>query len=144
MLNKAIESRLIGLERQRRRLILHNLRGEPLQIYVDRLERITAHPDTRLFTGDGRSWLVRESPEEVVAMVSGLHSPHNPAWAQALAKRLGYCIGELSWERQSATAGRQHEIRQVAWGMTKPRRSLWSIYARIFSQFKLFGKRSTT
>ncbi len=143
MSDKLLQRRLSALECQRQCLTLHNLHGEPLLIFIDRLERITSGADTRLHSSDGRTWLVRETPEQVITLISALRRQLHPLWSHALAKRLGYCIGELSWNRRCAAANLMQERQQIAWGEVKPQRSIFTIYGRFFNAFSIlrFGGR---
>lgn len=138
MSDKLLERRLSALECQRQCLTLHNLHGEPLLIFIDRLERISAGSDTRLHSSDGRTWLVQETPEQVIGLMSALRRQLHPLWSHALAKRLGYCIGELTWNRRCAAANLLQDRQQVAWGEAKPQRSVFDIYGKIFSRFRIF------
>ena len=50
-------------------ILVHRLRGEPIHLNPDLIERVEATPDTLIVFVDGRRVLVTESPDEIVDRV---------------------------------------------------------------------------
>jgi flagellar protein FlbD len=48
---------------------VHRIKGEPMFVNADLIESIEATPETVLTLVDGRCAVVRETPEEIVALI---------------------------------------------------------------------------
>ena len=85
-------------------IILHNLQGFPMAINGSLIERVDGGPETHVMLGNGTSYVVTESMEEVVR----LHRDDRAA-VQALAHHL--LVGEA--EPPPAAAGADGTLRLV-------------------------------
>ncbi|MEN9359174.1 MAG: hypothetical protein RL095_709 [Verrucomicrobiota bacterium] len=118
-MNLILPRRLVALEKARQFLELHDLRGRELSVPIDRLSTVITQPETRLQTSDGHSTLVRETPEEISALLSQRRGPPLLTWSHALARRVGRRPGEMSQELESWKSGKLLFRQQVAWGQVK-------------------------